>query len=465
LASLVTADCTAFQVKGANYSTYAPLLVEAGFHSSGNQLLYNGFTGEQIQSDIYIGPTYYMRLKHMVKDKINYRARGPNTALTRQPVQGRANDGGLRIGEMERDGVLAHGMSYFLNESFLIRGDEYYMAVCNKTGAIAIYNDARNLFLSPFADGPIQFHTNPDGTMNIKNISKFGRSFSVLRIPFALKLLIQELQVMNVQMRIITDENVDQMISLSYSNNIFDLLQLKENSTSMANAVSQYSKILNEKIRSKPNASLNVVSNNLEEEKSDSSIPYAPGSPAYAPGSPSYAPGSPAYAPGSPAYAPGSPAYAPGSPSYAPGSPAYNPSSTSPQDSNSSIFDPTKMMEQVTSLVSSTFTPEPTSAVTKTTFPEDLNLTFAGMSREEQNELLKKPQQEQLADLKKKTEQKESSILEVEEPKEEEENKEEGKEESQTTSVSGEKKIIFTGNSSSLNLNENDSSNNKKIIL
>jgi hypothetical protein len=167
-----------------------------------------------------------MRLKHMVKDKINYRARGPNTMLTKQPVQGRANDGGLRVGEMERDGILAHGMSYFLNESFLIRGDEYYIAICNKTGAVAIYNEAKNLFLSPYADGPIQFATNPDGTQNIKNLSKFGRSFSILRVPYSLKLLIQELQVMNVQMRIITDDNVDQLLSMSYSDNINKLLQL-----------------------------------------------------------------------------------------------------------------------------------------------------------------------------------------------------------------------------------------------
>jgi len=225
-------DCTAFQVKGSNYSTYAPFLVKAGFNCTGNQILYNGMTGQQIQSDIYIGPTYYMRLKHMVKDKINYRATGPRTNLTRQTVQGRANDGGLRIGEMERDGVLAHGMSYFLNESFMIRGDEYYMAICNKTGAIAIYNEVKNLFFSPFADGPIHFHTNPDGTMNVQNISKFGRSFSVVRIPYSFKLLIQELQTMNIQMRIITDENIDQMLSLSYSNNISKLLQISSNTDS-----------------------------------------------------------------------------------------------------------------------------------------------------------------------------------------------------------------------------------------
>jgi hypothetical protein len=222
-------DCTAFQVKGSNYDTYGPMLTKAGFHSSGKQLMYNGITGDQIEADIFMGPTYYMRLKHMVKDKINYRARGPNTNLTRQPVQGRANDGGLRIGEMERDGVLAHGMSYFLNESFMVRGDEYHnVAVCNKTGAIAVYNNSKNLFFSLFSDGPISFHTNPDGSQNVKNVSKFGRSFSILRVPYALKLLIQELEILNIQMRLITDENVDQLLNMSYSNNISKLLQIEE---------------------------------------------------------------------------------------------------------------------------------------------------------------------------------------------------------------------------------------------
>jgi DNA-directed RNA polymerase beta subunit len=223
-------DCTAFQVKGSNFSTYAPLLVKAGFNSSGNQILYNGMTGDQLAADIYIGPTYYMRLKHMVKDKINYRARGPNTALTRQPVQGRANDGGLRIGEMERDGILAHGMSGFLNESFLLRSEskEYYIAVCNKSGSIAIYNESKNLFLSPAADGPIKFNINQDGTQSIMNITRFGRSFSILRVPYAFKLLIQELQVMNVQMRIITEDNVDQLLSMAYSDNINKLLKTNE---------------------------------------------------------------------------------------------------------------------------------------------------------------------------------------------------------------------------------------------
>ena len=77
----------------------------------------------------------------MVKDKINYRAKGKMEQLTRQTVGGRANDGGLRIGEMERDGVIAHGAAKFLQESMLTRGDEYYMAVCNNRAVVRICYD------------------------------------------------------------------------------------------------------------------------------------------------------------------------------------------------------------------------------------------------------------------------------------------------------------------------------------
>jgi len=217
-------DCTAFLNTGPKEKQYGKLLVNEGFHSSGTQILYNGMTGEQIQSDIYIGPTYYMRLKHMVKDKINYRARGPRTLLTRQTVQGRANDGGLRVGEMERDGIIAHGVSHFLQESMMIRGDEYFMAICNKTGTIAIYNSMRDLFISPMADGPIKFTGNLLSEMNIDKVTKFGRSFSIIRIPYSFKLLMQELITMNVSMRIITEDNIDQLESMSYSKTINKLM-------------------------------------------------------------------------------------------------------------------------------------------------------------------------------------------------------------------------------------------------
>ena len=238
-------DCTAFSSKGSNYDVYGNALIQHGYNKSGNEILYSGFTGEQLYSEIYIGPTYYMRLKHMVKDKINYRATGKRSSLTRQTNQGRANDGGLRIGEMERDSIMGHGMSYFLNESFMVRGDQYLMAICNKTGTIAIYNEEKNLFLSPFADGPLNFNITSKTTSVINSVSKFGRSFSIIRIPYSLKLLIQELQVMNVQMRIITEDNIDQLLNLSYqSNNINKLLNISENLTGdeMVNMVKDYVK-------------------------------------------------------------------------------------------------------------------------------------------------------------------------------------------------------------------------------
>jgi DNA-directed RNA polymerase II subunit RPB2 len=215
-------DSTAFNMNGPNLDFYGKELIKYKFHSTGNQVLYNGSTGEQLKANVFIGPTYYTRLKHMVKDKINYRARGPRTLMTRQTVQGRANDGGLRIGEMERDGVIAHGAAAFLNDSFMNRGDEYFMAICNHTGCIAVYNKSLNLFLSPFADG-VHFTTAVNGELRLDKISRFGRSFSILRIPYSLKLLIHELQTMNVQMRLITDENIDRVMDLNYSNNLLKL--------------------------------------------------------------------------------------------------------------------------------------------------------------------------------------------------------------------------------------------------
>ena len=221
-------DCTAFNNKGSKVGVFGEMLPKVGFHSSGNEILYNGMTGEQIESEIFIGPNYYMRLKHMVKDKINYRALGRRTALTKQPVAGRANDGGLRIGEMERDSVISHGAAEFLRESMMERGDKYYMAVCNKTGLLAIYNPSKNIFISPMADGPIKFVGSlTENDLRIDNVTKYGRSFSVVCIPYTLKLLIQELQTINVQMRIITEDNIEQLENLSYSNNIDKLMFTK----------------------------------------------------------------------------------------------------------------------------------------------------------------------------------------------------------------------------------------------
>ena len=224
-------DCTAFVNNGSKVGVFGDMLVKEGYHSSGNEILYNGMTGEQLDAEIFIGPNYYMRLKHMVKDKVNFRALGPRTALTRQTVGGRANDGGLRIGEMERDAVISHGIAEFLRESMMERGDKYSVAICNNTGMVAIYNPSKNIFMSPMVDGPVNFVSSLDGKdMNIENVTKFGRNFSVVEVPYSLKLLIQELQTCNIQMRLITEDNIQQMENLSFSNNI-DMLLFKKDVT------------------------------------------------------------------------------------------------------------------------------------------------------------------------------------------------------------------------------------------
>ena len=285
-----TGDCTAFVNNGSKIGIFGDLLSKSGYHSSGNEVLYNGMTGEQLETEIFIGPNYYMRLKHMVKDKINYRALGPRTALTRQPVSGRANDGGLRIGEMERDSVISHGITAFLKESMMERGDKYKLAICNTTGQIAIYNSAKNFFMSPLADGPIKFTDNIDGTkMNVETISKFGRKFSVVEVPYSFKLLMQELQTINVQMRLITDDNIDQFDSMNYSNNI---------------------QLLTKDILTSPDSIITTIKKSIgpryidhkDIHKTPDSIHSTPDSPAYDPNTPPYSASSPVYYPNSPPY-------------------------------------------------------------------------------------------------------------------------------------------------------------------
>uniref|UniRef100_A0A6C0DRM1 DNA-directed RNA polymerase n=1 Tax=viral metagenome TaxID=1070528 RepID=A0A6C0DRM1_9ZZZZ len=274
-------DCTAFINKGSKIKVFGELLPKIGFHSSGNEILYNGMTGEQLETEIFMGPTYYMRLKHMVKDKINYRARGPNTALTKQPVQGRANDGGLRIGEMERDSVISHGTSEFLRESMMERSDNYFMAICNTTGMMAIYNPAKNIFMSPMADGPLRFVGSLDGKdMHIENVTRFGRDFSIVKVPYTLKLLMQELQTINIQMRFITEDNIEQLENMTYSKNIDKLMFTDK--FSAKSVINNVRRELDETAKKMNIANLSGPTDNI--------TLVTTGSPEYAEGSPAFFP-------------------------------------------------------------------------------------------------------------------------------------------------------------------------------
>ena len=110
------------------------ILRAEGYQSRGFEVMYNGHTGRKMVAQVFLGPTYYQRLRHMVDDKIHSRARGPTQILTRQPVEGRARDGGLRFGEMERDCMIAHGASSFLKERLFDVSDPFRVHVCDICG-------------------------------------------------------------------------------------------------------------------------------------------------------------------------------------------------------------------------------------------------------------------------------------------------------------------------------------------
>ena len=170
--------------------TITEQLQKLGYESYGNEIMYNGLTGEQLETSIFMGPVFYQRLKHMVNDKQHSRSIGPMVNLTRQPAEGRSRDGGFRIGEMERDVMIAHGMASFCKERLYDVSDKYSTHVCKKCGMIAPYNDGQ-----PGAD----FSIHRCNTCN--NMTDFSR----VNIPYSYKLLSQELQTINVVPRIITE--------------------------------------------------------------------------------------------------------------------------------------------------------------------------------------------------------------------------------------------------------------------
>ena len=162
-----------------------------GYQKRGNETMYNGHTGQMFQAKVFIGPTYYQRLKHMVDDKIHSRSRGPTAALTRQPLEGRGREGGLRFGEMERDCLIAHGSANFLRDRLFWSSDAYRIHVCDRCGMFC-HADLSN------------------GTFECRHpICKkavSGVTFSQIHIPYACKLLFQELMAMAIVPKIITRE-------------------------------------------------------------------------------------------------------------------------------------------------------------------------------------------------------------------------------------------------------------------
>jgi DNA-directed RNA polymerase subunit B len=163
-------------------------LKELGFNPSGKEILYDGITGEMIPVEIFIGPCYYEKLHHMAADKIHSRARGPVQILTHQPTEGRAREGGLRFGEMERDCLLGHGAAMILKDRLLYGSDKYTAYVCGKCGNFVAYDPRKDTYLCPMC------HDEPE-------------VYSV-EMPYTFKILLDELRALALNPRIRLKERV-----------------------------------------------------------------------------------------------------------------------------------------------------------------------------------------------------------------------------------------------------------------
>ena len=174
--------------------TISKELQKLGYESYGNEVLYDGLSGDQMETNIFIGPVFYQRLKHMVNDKQHSRSIGPMVNLTRQPAEGRSRDGGFRIGEMERDVMLSHGISRFCRERLYDVSDKYKVHICKKCGMIAAYNDGKN-----------KSFTHDKFTIHSCKTCDNTTDFALVDIPYAYKLMSQELQTINVTPRLIVE--------------------------------------------------------------------------------------------------------------------------------------------------------------------------------------------------------------------------------------------------------------------
>jgi len=172
-------DATPFD--GTNEKEIRELLEKYGFRKDGTEIMYNPITGERYKVDIFIGSVYYMRLRHMVANKMHARARGPVTLLTKQPTEGKARHGGLRLGEMEQQAIIAHGAPLLFKERF--SSDSTKVHVCDKCGIIG-YKDSKGNIVCPVC-----------GT---------NTTFSEVEIAYAFKLFLDELMSMNIYPKITT---------------------------------------------------------------------------------------------------------------------------------------------------------------------------------------------------------------------------------------------------------------------
>ena len=176
-------DGTAFS--GNTEEDYVKVLKEKGFDEHGEEWLYDGITGRKTKVKIFIGPVYYQRLHHLVSNKMHVRSRGPVQLLTLQPTEGRAREGGLRFGEMERDCLIGYGASMVVRERLLEESDKTIQLVCNKCGMFAYHDHMKNKNICPLCD---------------------SEDISSIEMSYAFKLLLGEIRSMFIFPRILLTE-------------------------------------------------------------------------------------------------------------------------------------------------------------------------------------------------------------------------------------------------------------------
>ena len=314
-----------------------------GLEKTNNVVLYDGASGRQMETTIFMGPVFAMRLKHMTEDKWNARAEGRREQKTRQPTGGRGQQGGLRIGEMERDALAGHGISGFLRESLMERADKTQIKICNGCGTVPVYNENQNLFVCTLCDGPVNFiGTNSTNIEILPSAKKSIATSSVVEMPYATKLLADELQTyMNMGLRILTAKNLNRLGQPT------ELPAMDEVKAALAKPLPE--RVMPEtrvpEFREAPVEvapaeedlyAMGVIRGPLEAQEEEEGgeggaggggaggfpttpeFGETPQSPAYAPQTPNYGPQTPNYGPQTPNYAPQTPNYGPQTPTYGP---------------------------------------------------------------------------------------------------------------------------------------------------